>query len=54
MRLFAAAARRQLGLLLGGDEGRTLVAGADAGMAGQQVVRPERMAALLVPLGPEA
>jgi hypothetical protein len=48
MRLFAAAARRQLGALVGGDEGRAMIATADAWMAAQRVVRPERMAALLV------
>ncbi len=53
MRLFAASARRRLGLVIGGDKGRTLVEGADRWMAGQQVIRPERMAALLAPLGKE-
>ncbi len=52
MRLFAAAARRRLGICVGGEEGRALIDGADAWMTGQQVVRPERMMALLVPLGP--
>jgi hypothetical protein len=51
MRLFAAAARRRLGQLIGGDEGRALVSGAEEWIAGQQVKRPERMTALLVPLG---
>jgi serine/threonine protein kinase/tetratricopeptide (TPR) repeat protein len=47
--LFAAAARRRLGVLLGGDEGRDLVARADAWMAAQSIRNPERMAACLVP-----
>ncbi len=49
MMLFAAAARRRRGELLGGDEGRALVAAADAWFAEQQVVEPVRMAAMLVP-----
>jgi hypothetical protein len=51
LHLYAAAARRQLGTLLGGDEGAMLEADADRRMVGQGVVRPERLAALLVPLG---
>jgi eukaryotic-like serine/threonine-protein kinase len=50
MHLFAAAARRQHGVLLGGDEGKQLMQQADAWMAAQQVKHPERMAAFLVPL----
>jgi tRNA A-37 threonylcarbamoyl transferase component Bud32 len=49
MRLFAAAARRRLGELVGGDEGRLLIEQADEWMRGQQVVSPERTTALLVP-----
>jgi hypothetical protein len=49
MGLFAAASRRQLGRLLGGDEGRALIARADAWMAAQSVRRPDRMAACLAP-----
>jgi hypothetical protein len=49
MRLFAAAARRRLGELRGGEEGRSLVEKADAWMRAQQVARPQRMTALLVP-----
>jgi serine/threonine protein kinase len=47
--LYAAAARRQLGVLLGGEEGNMLVEAADAWMAGQGVMRPDRMTAMLVP-----
>jgi hypothetical protein len=50
MRLFAVASNRQRGLLMTGDEGRTLVESADAWMRSEQIVRPERMADLLVPL----
>ena len=49
MGLFAAAARRRLGGLLGGDEGRALVAEADAWMASQGIRNPARMAAMLAP-----
>ena len=46
---YEAAARRWLGLLLGGDEGADLVRVADEWMASQSVVNPARMTALLVP-----
>jgi serine/threonine protein kinase len=49
MPMHAAAARRQLGRLLGGDEGESLVAAADAWMRRQDVKRPERFAAMLAP-----
>ena len=49
MGLFAAAARRRLGGLLGGDEGRALIAQADAWMAGQEIRNPARMAACIAP-----
>jgi eukaryotic-like serine/threonine-protein kinase len=49
MRLFAAAARRQRGLLLGGDEGRRLREEADVELRGEGVVRVERMAEVMVP-----
>jgi hypothetical protein len=49
MALHAAAARRTLGTLVGGDEGRALVAGADAWMTAQGIVSPARMTAMLVP-----
>jgi serine/threonine protein kinase len=49
MLLHAMAARRQLGLLLGGDEGRTLVQEADDAMSAQGIRSPERFAGMLVP-----
>jgi len=49
MSLYAAAARRRKGQLVAGDEGRKLIAGADAWMAGQQIQNPERMTAMLAP-----
>ncbi len=45
MRLWACAARRRLG----GDEGRDLVARADAWMTGQEIREPARMTAMLIP-----
>jgi len=51
MALHAEVARRTLGRLIGGDEGRALVAGADAWMATQAIVSPARMSALLAPAG---
>jgi eukaryotic-like serine/threonine-protein kinase len=49
MALYAAAARRRRGQLLGGDEGAVLIAEADAWMAGQDVKNPARMADMLAP-----
>jgi serine/threonine protein kinase/tetratricopeptide (TPR) repeat protein len=47
--LFAASARRQLGKLLGGDEGRALIERADAWMTAQTIRRPEKMADAMIP-----
>ncbi|MBA3393341.1 MAG: AAA family ATPase [Deltaproteobacteria bacterium] len=47
--LHAAAARRRLGALVGGERGSTLIAAADGWMAGQQITSPERMTAMLAP-----
>jgi hypothetical protein len=53
MNLFAAAARRRLGQLLGGNCGQALIAQADAWMAGQGIVNPARMTAMLAPGFPD-
>ena len=47
--MYAAAARRQRGQLLGGDEGQVLVQGADEFMTSQNVRKPSHIAAMLVP-----
>jgi hypothetical protein len=47
MSLHAAAARRRRGEIVGGAEGRGLVEGADAWMAGQGIRAPARMTAML-------
>jgi serine/threonine protein kinase len=49
MALFAAAARYQLGLAVGGHEGAKLVEEADAAMRSQDVRAPARFATMLVP-----
>jgi serine/threonine protein kinase len=49
MGLFAAAARRQLGQLRGGDGGRDLIEQADSWMRAQSIVNPSRMASCLAP-----
>jgi len=46
---YLAIARRRKGELLGGDEGRALVAAADAWMAGEGIVNPARLASAFVP-----
>ncbi len=46
---FLALARRAKGRLLGGDEGRTLTAVADAWMQGEGITNPARLAAAFVP-----
>jgi eukaryotic-like serine/threonine-protein kinase len=53
MALMAAMARRRKGQILGGDEGRALVAAADALMTAQRIARPERMTAMLMPGFPD-
>lgn len=47
--LYAAAARRRLSEVRGGDEGRELIRQADAWMQGQNVKNPARMTAMLAP-----
>jgi len=49
MRLYAQAARRKLGQLLGGDHGRALIHGADVWMAAEEVQDPARIADTLLP-----
>ena len=49
MSLYAAAARHQLGLALGGEAGDRLVEQSVGVMRAQDVRRPERFAAMLVP-----
>jgi hypothetical protein len=49
MHLHAAVARRRLGQLLGGSQGRELAEKADEWMNDQQVRNPERMTATLTP-----
>ena len=49
MGLFAAAARRRMGELRGGEQGAAIVAAADAWMAGRRIADPARIAALHVP-----
>jgi hypothetical protein len=49
MRLFAAAARYRRGRIVGGDQGDELVRSAVSTMSAEGIVKPERIAALLVP-----
>jgi eukaryotic-like serine/threonine-protein kinase len=49
MVLDAAASRRRRGELIGGDEGRALVASADAVMSAQGIRNPARMTAMFLP-----
>jgi serine/threonine protein kinase/tetratricopeptide (TPR) repeat protein len=49
MRLYAAAARWRLGELRGGQDGRALVQRAEEFMRSEEVVRPDRITAMLAP-----
>jgi serine/threonine protein kinase len=49
MTLHAAAASRARGVLLAGDNGRALIAQADAAMAVEGIVAPSRLASVFVP-----
>jgi hypothetical protein len=49
MPLYAAAARRRLGALVGGNEGERLVAGADEVLRAAEIASPVRFSALLAP-----
>lgn len=51
MRQYAAAARRRLGELLGGEEGQTLIEQADSWMKSQMVKNPVRVAHYFQPVG---
>jgi hypothetical protein len=53
MKLYAAATRRRLGQLLGGDQGRGMIVQADVWMTGQGIKNPARMTAMLVPGFPD-
>jgi hypothetical protein len=49
MGLYAAATRRCMGRLVGGDEGAAMVRSADEWMTAQTVKEPARLAAMLAP-----
>jgi serine/threonine protein kinase/tetratricopeptide (TPR) repeat protein len=49
MALHAAVARRALGSMIGGDEGRTLLTTADTWFREQEIARPEGLVAMLAP-----
>lgn len=49
MALYAAAARRRLGELLGGDRGHELITQADEWMSRQQIKNPPAITRLLAP-----
>ena len=51
MNLYAAASRRRLGEILGGDEGRAQVERADSWMRQQGIQNPARMADVFAPVG---
>jgi hypothetical protein len=48
-RMYAAAAARARGTLIGGDDGRRLISSADGFMTSQRVVNPARMTRMLAP-----
>jgi hypothetical protein len=49
MALYAEAARRTKGEVLGGDEGRALVYASDSWMTSQNIKNPARLTAMLAP-----
>ncbi len=49
MGLYAAAARRRLGAIVGGDYGQQLIVGADAWMLDQKIINPTFMTRMLAP-----
>jgi hypothetical protein len=50
MSLMSSAARWRLGELLGGDEGRALVAEVHAALSAEGIVRPDRVVAMFAPV----
>jgi eukaryotic-like serine/threonine-protein kinase len=50
MNIYAAASRRRLGEILGGDEGRTQLETADSWMNQQGIRKPARMADVFAPV----
>jgi serine/threonine protein kinase/tetratricopeptide (TPR) repeat protein len=50
MALYAAAVRRRLGEMIGGEQGTALAAQADTWMTGQKIVNPDRMTRMLIPV----
>ena len=53
MALHAAAARRRLGEIVGGDEGAALIASCDGYLGEQKVTNPRRLVAMLTPGFPD-
>jgi hypothetical protein len=49
MILHAAVARRGIGILIGGEDGRTMVGAADRTLAAEAIASPERIAAVHLP-----
>ena len=49
MKLYAAASRRRLGQVIGGERGAELIAQADEWYRSQEVKNPERMTQMLAP-----
>jgi tetratricopeptide (TPR) repeat protein len=53
MEIFAHAARRRLGAILGGDQGRDLITESNSWMAGQGIINPDRIVATFAPGFPD-
>jgi len=49
MNLYAAAARRRLGEIVGGERGQELITDADAWMERQKIKNPEKLTRMLAP-----
>jgi hypothetical protein len=54
MMLMSSAARWRLGELLGGDEGRALIAQTAAALSAEGIVRPDRVVATFAPVAADA